>query len=190
MKNLLFRTSALAILFLALILSCSKSNDKPANDISGTWVFTHQVVFSYAYPSVLTQPYPISTSNWATTYDSIRIHFDGAGNYSFLNFRWPVDQGKYTIAQDSFLIIKPDTADFIKFNYMLPGFSAYNGTDTIVLPTSPYAGFKFSSDTLLFKKSGNDIVFSGAWFTRANAPVIPSNDTIMLNQSASYFKKQ
>jgi hypothetical protein len=178
------------IVGLILIVSCSKNDNPVSNTVVGTWIFTNQSTNSFAYPSVLTNnPYPVGSTSWFTSSDSIKISFDNNGNYTFSNFRLPVDNGKYIVAQDSFIIIKPDTAGFIKFNYSLPAITFSSGTTP--LPISPYLDFHFSSDTILFKKStNNNIVFSALWLTKAKNPVISSNDTIILNQSLNYFKRQ
>src|SRR6476661_3081944 len=159
------------ILCLTLIVSCSKSDVSPANAVVGTWIFTNQLTNSFAYPSVLTNPFPFGNTRWSTTVDSIKITFDNNGNYTFWNFHLPIDNGKYSIAQDSFIIIKPDTADFVKFNYSLPLLTVGTGIPPIGV-YSPYSNFHFSSDTILFKKSAsNNIVFSGAWLTKASNPI-------------------
>jgi hypothetical protein len=93
---------------LALTVLCSKSDVSPANAIIGTWIFTNQLTNSFAYPSVLTSPFAVSNASWSTTLDSIKITFDNNGNYTFWNFHLPVDKGKYSIAQDSLIIIKPE----------------------------------------------------------------------------------
>jgi|SRR6188474_1290255 len=178
------------ILCLTLIVSCSKSDVSPTNAVVGTWIFTNQLTNSFAYPSVLTNPFSVGNTSWSTTFDSIKITFDNNGSYTFWNFHLPVDNGKYSIAQDSFIIIKPDTADFVKFNYSLPLLTGGTGIPPILV-YSPYSNFHFSSDTILFKKStSNNIVFSGAWLTKATYPIIPSNDTLILNQSLNYFKRE
>lgn len=177
-------------LILTSIVSCSKSDISSGNAVVGTWVFTNQLTNSFAYPSVLTNPFPVGNTSWSTSVDSIKITFDNNGNYTFWNFHLPVDNGKYFIAQDSFIIIKPDTADFVKFNYSLPLLTGGTGIPPVPV-YSPYSNFHFSSDTILFNKStSNNIVFSGAWLTKANSPIIPSNDTLILNQTLSYFKRK
>lgn len=179
------------ILGFTLLVSCSKSDSSPSNIIVGTWIFTNQLTLSYAYPSGLTNnPFPIGSSSSSTTLDSIKITFDNNGNYAFRNFHFPVDNGKYMIVQDSFIIIKPDTADFVKFNYSLPSYSF--GTGIPQNPVNlPYSNFHFSSDTILYKKStSNNIIFSGSWLSKANSPIIPGNDTLILNQSLNYFRRE
>jgi hypothetical protein len=177
------------ILCLAFMVSCSKSDVSPTNAVVGTWIFTNQFTNSFAYPSGLTSPFPVANTSWSTTVDSIKITFDDNGNYTFWNFHLPVDKGTYSIAQDSFIIIKPDTADFVRFNYSLPVLTTGTGIPPVVV-YSPYSNFHFSSDTILFNKStNNNIVFSGVWLTKADNPIIPSNDTLILNQSLNYFKR-
>ena len=107
------------VLGLALLISCSKNDSAISNEIAGTWVFTGQVINSFAYPSVLTNPFPIASSGLSTSLDSIKITFDNNGNYTFSNFKLPVDRGTYKIVKDSMLVINPDTAAFVKFNYSL-----------------------------------------------------------------------
>lgn len=176
-------------LSLTLIVSCSKNDNSASNSVVGTWIFTNQLINSFAYPSVLTNHVPIGSASWSTAFDSVKISFDNNGNYTFSNFHLPVDKGKYIISQDSFIIIKPDTAGFIKFNYSLPSVTFSSGTTPVQI--SPYSDFHFSTDTILFKKSTNsNIVFSGLWLTKAKNPIIPSNDTLILNQSFNYFKRQ
>ena len=178
------------ILCPTLIVSCSKNDVSPTKAVVGTWIFTNQLTNSFAYPSVFTNPFPIGNTSWSTNVDSIKITFDKNGNYTFWNFHLPIDNGKYSIAQDSFIIIKPDTADFVKFNYSLPLLTVGTGIPPIGV-YSPYSNFHFSSDTILFKKSAsNNIVFSGAWLTKASNPIIPGNDTLILNQSLNYFKRE
>jgi hypothetical protein len=176
-------------LSLTLLISCSKDDNSGSNAIVGTWVFTSRATNSFAYPSVLTNPFPIGSSSWSTSSDSIKISFDNKGSYTFLNFNLPVDKGNYVIAQDSFLIIKPDTADFVKFNYSLSSVAFSSGTSPA--PVSPYNDFHFSSDTIIMKKSANnEITFSTFWLTKAQNPIIPSNDTLILNHSLNNFKRQ
>jgi hypothetical protein len=175
---------------LTLGLACSKSNNPPSNAIEGTWIFTNQSTFSYPYPEVLTNPLPFTATSSSTTVDSIKISFYNNGTYTFSNFKLPIDNGTYVIAQDSFLIIKPDTSGFVKYNYTLPLIYSFTGPNPPPAPP-PYAGFIFTSDTILFKKSDNKtIAFSGVWLAKSNSPIIPSNDTIILNQCINYFKLQ
>ncbi|MGF7229931.1 hypothetical protein [Arachidicoccus sp.] len=187
----MFKKIILFVLYLTFLVSCSKSDISSNNTVVGTWIFTNQTINSYAYPAVLTNsPFPIQNSTSSTTLDSIKITFDNSGNYTFRNFHLPIDNGKYTIVQDSFIIIKPDTAAFIKFNYSLPSFTTGTGNQP---PSgySPYTNFHFSTDTILFKKStNNNITFSGTWLTKATSPILPSNDTLILNQSLNYFRRQ
>lgn len=183
------------ILILTLFVSCSKNNTQTSSSVVGTWIFTNRSIASYAYPSVLTNnPFPIAISSSSTTIDSIKVTFDNNGNYSFINYHLPIDNGTYIVVQDSFIVISPDTAGFVKFNYTLPTLIGANDTTPGVPPVpiyAPYANFQYTSDTILFKKSANNnIIFSGAWLTKANQPIIPSNDTLVLNQSLNYFKKQ
>ena len=174
---------------LILIMSCSKDTNTTSNTVVGTWVFTNQITNSFAYPSALTNPFPIGVTNWTTSFDSIKIIFDKTGSYTFLNFNLPVDKGEYRITSDSFIIIKPSTAGFVKFNYSFVSVTFSTGTTST--PAPPYPDFKFSSDTILFKKSTNNkIVFSGKWLTKANNPILPGNDTLILHQSFNYFTKQ
>jgi hypothetical protein len=171
------------------LISCSKNDDSVSNPVVGTWVFTNRVTNSFAYPSVLTNPFPIGSSSWSVSSDSIKISFDNDGNYTFLNFNLPVDKGSYILAQDSFLIIKPDSADFIRFNYSLSSVGFSSGTNPDPVP--PYHDFRFSSDTVVMKKStNNNITFAALWLTKAQNPIIPSNDTLILNYSLSNFKRQ
>lgn len=176
------------ILSLTLITSCSKNDN--SNALIGTWTFTNQSINSFAYPSVLNNnSFPVGVSTWSIAVDSIKLTFDNSGNYTFSNFHLPVDKGKYTIVKDSFLVIKPDTSDFVKFNYSLQSGTFGSG----IPPTpvySPYSNFHFSTDTVIFKLTNNNIVFSGIWVTKANHPINPSNDTLLLNQSLNYFKRQ
>ncbi len=180
------------MLTFIIFTSCSKS-DQGIAGITGTWIFTNSAVFSYAYPSVLTgNTNPIGVSTGSTSLDSCRITFNSNDSYSFTNFRQPADNGEYTITQDSFLVIKPDTADFVKFNYTPPTLIAITDTLPAHPPSySPYTGFQYSTDTILFKKtSNNNIVFSGAWIGKAAQPILPGNDTLILYVSYHYFKRQ
>ncbi len=183
------------LISLAIVSSCSKKDSLPSTALVGKWVFTNQVITSFAYPWVLhNNSFPIATSNFSTTLDSIQIVFDNNGNYIFRNFHLPIDNGTYTIAQDSFIIINPPTADFVKFNYVMPSLSAFVDTLPGVIPPAtytPYSNFQYTSDTILFRKtSNNGLVFSGSWLIKASQPLIPTNDTLILNQSFNYFKKQ
>lgn len=185
---------ALAFVF-TLFISCKKNNAEPSNSIAGTWVFTNQSTVSYAYPSVLNNnSFPIASSTSSTTIDSIKIIFDNSLNYTFANYRLRTDNGTYTIAQDSFLVIKPDTADFVKFNYTVPTITAIADTTPGILPIpvyAPYSNFHYVSDTILFKKTtANTIIFSGVAVTKSNQPIFPSNDTLVLTIISNYFKKQ
>ena len=81
------------ILSLTLIISCLKSDVSSANAVVGTCVFTNQLTNSFAYPSVLTNPFPVGNTTWSTNVDSIKITFDNNGNYTFRNFHLPVDNG-------------------------------------------------------------------------------------------------
>ena len=185
MKKIAFKLA----LSLTLFASCSKHDNSASNSIIGTWVFTSQVTTSFAYPSFLTNPFPVGSSSWSTSSDSIKISFDNTGNYIFFNFKLPADKGKYVIAQDSFLIIKPDTAGFVKFNYSLPSITFSPGTSPVPVP--PYNDFHFSSDTILIKKSTiNNIAFSGIWLTKAKNQILPGNDTLILNYSVNNFRRQ
>src|SRR5215467_15177994 len=110
--KLLFIRSAL---ILTLFLSCNKNSTQQSNSVVGTWIFTNQTTVSYAYPSVLNNDtFPIANSTASTTSDSIRVTFDNNGNYTFMNYRLAADNGTYIISQDSFMVINPDTAGFIK----------------------------------------------------------------------------
>ena len=187
--NLMRRIILTGILFsLLVITSCSKSNSSPSNSIVGTWIFTNQITFSNPYPAILTNMNPLVNSTYAISSDSINVTFSNNGDYSFSNFHLPVDKGTYSIVQDSFLVIKPDTSDFVKFNYTLP--TVVFGTGTSTNQPLPYAGFQFTSDTILFKRTNNNIAFTGAWLAKADRPLQPSGDTILLNQVINYFKKQ
>jgi hypothetical protein len=171
------------------LISCSKNDHSVSDPVVGTWVFTNRVTNSFAYPSVLTNPFPIGSSSWSISSDSIQISFDNDGNYTFLNFNLPVDKGSYILAQDSFLIIKPVSSDFIKFNYSLSSVGFSSGTNPAPVP--PYNDFRFSSDTIVMKKpTDNNITFSALWLTKAQNPIIPSNDTLILNYCLSNFKRQ
>ena len=182
----------MAITCWMMIASCTKDDDSSSTAIAGTWIFTNQFSQSYSYPSVLlNNPYPISVSQWMVSNDSIKVTFDNSGHYSFSNSRFPVDTGTYTIIHDSLLIIKPDTSAFVKFCYTTPNFYGFSWTPGIPLPQLPYANFHFTSDTILFKKPGaNSIIFTAFWLTKAAAPLIPSGDTIIVNQASSSFKKR
>ena len=83
----------LTITCLIIITSCTKDNNSPSNSIAGTWIFTNQFNQTYSYPSILNNPFPISVSSWTISGDSIKATFDNNGNYSFVNFRSPVDYG-------------------------------------------------------------------------------------------------
>ncbi|WP_462222685.1 hypothetical protein [Ferruginibacter sp.] len=176
---------------LIVIASCNKDNNLPPNSIVGTWIFTNQFTQTYSYPSILNNPFPISVSSWTISGDSIKATFDNNGNYSFVNFRSPIDNGTYTILHDSLLIIKPDTSGFIKFCYTTLNFYAFSWTPGTPLPQLPYSNFHFTSDTILFKKSNVDnIIFTAFWLTKASRPLLPSGDTIIINQANSNFKKR
>lgn len=177
------------LLSMTFIVSCSKNDTLNSNILVGSWTFTNQAINSFAYPSVLNNnPFPVGTSTMSIAIDSIKLTFDNAGNYTFSNFHLPVDKGKYTIVQDSLLVIKPDTSDFVKFNYTLQSVTFVSGIPPVPI-YSPYSSFHFSTDTIRFKLTNNNIIFSGVWVTKANHPIIPSNDTLLLNQSLNYFKR-
>jgi hypothetical protein len=195
-KSLSMKLLFIALSFIfTLFVSCKKNNPQQQNSIVGSWIFTNQSTVSYAYPSVLNDnPFPIASSTSSTTVDSIKITFDNSLSYTFANFRLPIDNGTYIIAQDSFLVINPDTAGFVKFNYTVPTITAIVDTTPGVLPVpvyAPYSNFHYVSDTILFKKTmANNIVFSGVAVTKANQPILPSNDTLVLTIISNYFKKQ
>ncbi len=175
---------------LIIISSCTKDNNSPSNAIVGNWIFTNQFNQTYSYPAFLNNPSPISVSSWTISSDSIKITFDNSGNYSFVNFRYPIDNGTYAILHDSLLVIKPDTSGFVKFCYTTPYFYTFSWTPGIPLPQLPYSNFHFTSDTILFKKSNVDnITFTAFWLTKASTPLLPSGDTIIINQANSSFKK-
>ena len=177
----------LALSFM-LLVSCSKSDNANSIGLAGTWIFTERVSNSFAYPSVLINPYPIASSRWVTSLDSIKITFDNNGNYEFSNFNLPVDKGRY-IVKDSFLIINPDTSGFVKFNYSL--ISVAFSPVTTPVQYSPYQDFHFSSDTILIKKTtSHNVSFSTQWLTKATSPILPGNDTLILNHSVNNFKRQ
>lgn len=175
------------ILTLIILSACSKSGEPPSNKIVGTWAFTNQLGKSFSYPSILTNPLPFSVSSWSVSVDSIKVTFNNNGSYSFSNFRLPTDRGSYSIVQDSLLVIKPDTAGFIKFCYSTPTLTAGSGTLPIYIP---YSNFYFSSDTILFKKlTADQIAFTSFWLSKPSQPIQPSLDTIVINQAVSYFKR-
>lgn len=179
-------------LFICFIIfaSCKPNNNTPSNAITGTWKFTNQFSQTYSYPSILNDPIPVSVSSWSISIDSIRATFDNNGNYSFVNFRSPKENGTYSIFQDSLLIIKPDTSDFVKFCFTTPTFNAFSWVPEAPLPELPYSDFYFTSDTILFKKPDADnIIFTAFWLTLASKPLQPSGDTILVNQANSNFKK-
>lgn len=185
----------LALIRLAFLIcvfvACNKK-DNPSNSVVGSWVFTNQFNKFYSYPSVVTDPNPISASTWSLSYDSIKITFENNGNFTFTNFRLPVAKGTYSILQDSLLLIKPDTSAFIKFCYSTPTatFGSFIPQIPIQQVALPYANFRFTSDTMLFRKSSaTNLAFTTFWFTK-NTPRQPSRDTLTLNEVNSYFKKQ
>ncbi len=186
------KTNLLWLALLCTIFSCSKTSDSSPNDIAGTWVFTSGVSASYAYPAVLQNPSAIvEQGNTVVSDDSIRITFNGNGSYTFLNHRLPPDAGTYRVSQDSFLIIQPDSAAFIKFSYPALGVVAGTTDTSGTLPKpEPYANFQFVSDTILIKKSSNGIIFSTAWLTHTSYPLALTNDTLLLNINSSNFKRQ
>jgi hypothetical protein len=188
MKNAKF--IALVIGCLIIIAACNKDNNSPVNSIVGTWVFTNQFNQSFSYPSVLNNPFPISVSSWTISSDSIKATFDNNGNYSFVNFRLPIDKGTYTVLHDSLLVIKPDTSGFVKFCYTTPIFYALSWIPDTPLPQLPYASFHFTSDTILFKMTNTNILFTAFWLTKPASPLIPSGDTIIINQANSNFKRR
>jgi hypothetical protein len=186
-----FKFTYLIISYLSVLASCNKNESPATNAIVGTWVFTNQFSQTYSYPSFLTNTNPISVSTWSISSDSIKATFDNNGNYSFEKFRSPIDYGKYTIFNDSLLIIKPDTSGFVKFCYTSPTFYVSSWIPGTPLPQLPNVNFHFTSDTILFKKSNTDnIMFTAFWLTKSSTPVLPSGDTIIINQANSYFKKQ
>ncbi|MEO5889384.1 MAG: hypothetical protein ABIQ31_03985, partial [Ferruginibacter sp.] len=77
------------IFIFSLIAGCSKDDGLPPANITGEWAFTNQFSQSFAFPSVLKNPFPVSTSSWMVSNDSTKIMFDTHGNYSFYNFRMP-----------------------------------------------------------------------------------------------------
>lgn len=180
--------TAVLTIFLLSLGACSKTENSSSitRAIAGEWAFRSQFIQSFSYPSVLTNPTPVSISNWAVSNDSIKIRFDGSGNYSFKNFRLPADNGTYKIVQDSLLIIKPDTSGFIKFCYS--SFNFY--VSSSIVTNFPTTTFHFNSDTIILKKAGSEnLELSTFWLTRATIPIQPSQDTILLNQSRFYFKR-
>ncbi len=186
------------LLIGVLFVACSKKSSSPSDSLAGTWIFTNQLTQSSVPVSTsLIGSSPSVTTSWTAPADSIKITFDGNGSYTFLNFHLPIDRGTYTILKDSFLVIHPDTADFVKFNYTLPviGFSGTvttptSPTTTPLLPTYvPYTNFHFVSDTILFRKATDNskLTFIGTWRTTQAAP---ANDTIVLNQCTNFFIRQ
>lgn len=184
--------TAISVLFLfMLILSCSKNSETSStNPIVGSWRFTNQTNISFPYPSGLNNPFATGTSNFIISNDSIKVSFDNNGNYFFSNFRLPIDIGTYKIIQDSFLIIKPDTAGLIKFCYNVPVFIGGTGLppNPILLTPFPYTNFQFSSDTIILKISNNsEVDFTAYRFTKRAIPYLPSGDTITSNKITSNF---
>jgi hypothetical protein len=181
----------ISIFFLIGVCVACNKHDNPSNAVVGTWVFTNQFNKFYSYPSVVTDPNPISASTWSLSYDSIKVRFENNRNFTFTNFRLPIANGTYTIVQDSLLVIKPDTSSFIKFCYSTPTVTFGSFIPPPVQQIAlPYANFHFTSDTILFRKSSaNDLAFTTFWFTK-NTARQPSRDTLTLNEANSYFKRQ
>jgi hypothetical protein len=185
----MIRTAIAFTITLLLLTSCSKTENPAANKLVGTWIFTNRISTSFAYPSVLTNPFPLASSSWSISMDSIKISFDNSGNFIFSNFNLPVDKGKYVVVKDSILIIDPDTAGLVKFNYSL--ISLTNSSTTGPVQYLPYQDFRFSSDTIIMKGlTSNHLSLSTNWLTKATNPIIPSNDTLILNASVNNFKRQ
>ena len=173
--------------FLSLLCySCSKNDNLTANPIAGTWVFDSSFAISYAYPSLYNVVYVYGSTNSG---GDVRVTFDNNHNYTFSNSIYPIDRGVYSIVQDSFLVIQPDTAALVKLNYTLPIlFSGSSGGSLPPIPP-PYYGFQYTSDTILFKIANNNLILSGVWLSKAATPLFPSDDTMQLNRVTNYFKK-
>lgn len=171
-------------IILVSICSCSKKGNEPSNSITGTWSFKTQSGATFTYPSILTNPQPVALSHSTVSDNSIKINFNN-GNYTFLNHQLPADYGSYTIVQDSMLIIQPDSSKFVAFCYTANFITASSTT----VPT-PYMPFHYYGDTIIFKKLTNDsLIFKAYWSNKYSMPIQPSQDTILLNQAYSYFKK-
>ena len=185
------KTNLLWLALLCIIYSCSKKSDSSPGDITGTWVFTSSMSTSYDYPAVLQNPSAIvERGNSIVSDDSIKITFNSNGNYTFLNHSLPPDAGSYRVSQDSFLIIQPDSAAFIKFNYPAMGLFGLTDTSGTLPKPEPYADFHFVSDTILVKRSGNALTLSTAWLTHTSYPLPITNDTLLLDISSSNFQRQ
>lgn len=183
--------SLIPFLFLATwvtFAACKKTGTGPSNILVGTWVFTHQQTATYAYPSVLVNRNPLSVGQQSVSFDSIRVSFFSDGSYTFSNFRLPTDKGTYTLSGDSLLIIHPDTAGFLKFNYTMPQVNA--GPVPPVSSGPAYAGFQFTTDTIGVHIENGQAIFLGAWITSSAMPLIPSGDTLVLNEVINYFTRK
>jgi len=172
------------LLPVIIVSSCTKQDSSPTDAVAGTWTFTAQVFQSFS-PSTVSSPTTVYNSS--SPADSVRIIFDGSGNYAFMNYQLPVDIGKYTIIRDSLLIIKPDTSGFVKFNYTVPSNFSIIGSGS----STPYANFHFTSDTIVFQKTaGYLITFGSTWKEKSSTPVAPGTDSMVLNKNYTTFTLQ
>jgi hypothetical protein len=185
------RTIFIVVIFSFIIIaSCSKNNDPASYSIVGTWKFASQNNISFSYPSVLTNPTPIGTSNFTYPTDSIKAIFNINGNFSFSNFRLPISYGTYKVIRDTLVVITPDTSGLIQFCYNVPFIGGGTWIPGTPLPPTPlpYSNFQFTSDTIIFKNYNNkDLVFTAYRLTKTITPNLPSGDTLLLNKITSNF---
>jgi len=183
-----------------MLTACSKN---ASDSIVGTWVFTNQFTASSYTDHTLSPLYPSTYSTMALSNDSIRIVFNGNGTFTFYNFHLPVDQGTYSIVRDSLLVIQPDTAGFVKFNYPQPAATFSTTTPPVVPPViipgdpstypvyAPYANFHFISDTIQFKITSGKVAFSTTWLSKQQpSGAVPTSDSLVINQCGNFFTRQ
>lgn len=204
------------LIFAGGLSSCQKDKPVATEKLSGTWIFTDENMVTFAphgsqvpmssfkgsainFHTITTAGYGmLATSSMTMTDGSIRITFNGQGTYTFASPWRPDETGHYRVVQDSLLVIQPDSADFIKFNYPTMSVSAGSVIITSVdsLPAyDPYDNddYQFIGDTVYFTCPDNhrELTLATSWISKAAAPTEPFwKDTLLLQAHIAHFRRQ
>jgi hypothetical protein len=140
------------------------------------------------YPSIFSSGVPSSISTDFITGDQIRVTFSSDGNFKFFYYDKPPEVGTFKILKDTLLVIQPDTSGFLKFC----SFRSQVGFATSRLQPYNIPALNVSpiNDTVVVRRISNDeLVFAMFNFTKAQAPIVLSMDTLIYTEIFSTFRR-
>ena len=140
-----------ALIVLTFLYSCSKKN-ATSNNLIGTWIFTNET--------------STTSYNWSPTSDSLYITFDNSNHYVYRQYSFPIDNGTYSIIQDSIITFKPDSS-YSPFFHLLHNIFVNSGPDT---------GWHYVGEKIYFKKNANQLKLTSTWISLLGSPpgTVPS----------------